>query len=121
MENEYTDEQKILYETVEKVFEALYAKGRLEYKKYITNNDAFIALRTKKRATIETFEIYADIDKVNPMSESYDPKYVETLKKTNNTDDIKKYLGQPNLVVDVVYEWNNEQLTKLQETFRKIT
>ena len=121
MENKYTDEQKILYDTVERVFEALYAKGRLEYKKYITHNDAFFALRPNKRATIITFEIDADIDKVNPMSESYDPKYVETLKKTNNIDDIKKYLGQPNLVVVVVYEWNNEQLTKLQETFRKIT
>ena len=124
MEKQHTEEDLRLYELVKNLFERLYAKGRIEYDTWLSSNEAWFALRPDKRATIVTIFIKPDFDKVNPLSDDYDQEYVNILKSLQDINDLRKYMGEPNLVIEIEYEWDSvgqERLTGLNVAFQKIS
>ena len=124
MENGHTEEDLRLYELVKNLFERLYAKGRIEYDTWLHINKAWFALRPDKRATIVTIYIKPDFDKVNPLSDDYDQEYVDTLRSLQDINDLRKYMGEPNLVIEIEFDWDSvgqERLTALNVEFQKIS
>lgn len=124
MEIKHTEEDLRLYELVKNLFERLYAKGRIEYETWLGSNEAWFTLRPNKRATIVTIFIKPDFDKVNPLSDDYDQEYVDILRSLRDINDLRKYMGEPNLVIDVEFDWDSvgqERLTGLNVEFQKIT
>ena len=124
MENGHTEEDLRLYELVKNLFERLYAKGRIEYETWLGSNEAWFALRPNKRATIVTILIKPDFDKVNPLSNDYDQEYVDILKSLQDINDLRKYMGEPNLVIETEFDWDSvgeERLTGLNVEFQKIS
>ena len=116
----YSKEEKQLFEAVKKLFGTLYAKGILDFEAYLGHNNAYFAGRENKRATIVTIEIKPDLDKVNPTSPNFDPHYVDTIWKAANIEDIKKYLGAPNLVIEAFYDWDSVEGKKWTELSVKL-
>lgn len=114
-------EDKKLFNTVKKLFSTLYSRGILDFEAYLGHNNKYFSTRENRRATLITFVVGADLDKVNPMSENYDPKYVEVLDNTQDIGEIKKYLGEPNLVIIAEYEWDDEDVRKIGIMFQNIT
>ena len=124
MEIGYSKEEVQLFETVKKLFGTLYAKGILDYEAYLGHNNAYFAGRENKRATLVTIEIKPDLDKLNPLSPNFDPQYVDTIWKAANIEDIKKYLGAPNLVIEAYYDWDSidgKKWTTMNAKFQSIT
>jgi len=124
MEKQHTEEDLRLHELVKNLFERLYAKGNINYETYLHSNEAYFALRPDKRATIVTIFIKPDFDKVNPLSDDYDQEYVNILKSLQDINDLRKYMGEPNLVIEIEYEWDSvgqERLTGLNVAFQKIS
>ena len=124
MENGHTEEDLRLYELVKNLFESLYAKGKIKYETRLHTNDAWFALRPNKRATIVTILIKPDFDKVNPLSNDYDQEYVDILKSLQDINDLRKYMGEPNLVIETEFDWDSvgeERLTGLNVEFQKIS
>lgn len=124
MEIGYSKEEVQLFETVKKLFGTLYAKGILDYEAYLGHNNAYFAVKENKRATLVTIEIKPDLDKINPLSPNYDPHYVDTIWKAANIEDIKKYLGAPNLVIEAYYDWDSidgKKWTTMNAKFQSIT
>jgi len=124
MEKQHTEEDLRLHELVKNLFERLYAKGNINYETYLHSNEAYFALKPNKRATIVTIFIKPDFDKVNPLSDDYDQEYVNILKSLQDINDLRKYMGEPNLVIEIEYEWDSvgqERLTGLNVAFQKIS
>jgi hypothetical protein len=124
MEIGYSKEEVQLFETVKKLFGTLYAKGILDYEAYLGHNNAYFAGKENKRATLVTIEIKPDLDKLNPLSPNYDPHYVDTIWKAANIEDIKKYLGAPNLIIETYYDWDSidgKKWTEMSVKFQSIT
>ena len=124
MEIGYSKEEVQLFETVKKLFGTLYAKGILDYEAYLGHNNAYFAVKENKRATLVTIEIKPDLDKINPLSPNYDPHYVDTIWKAANIEDIKKYLGAPNLIIETYYDWDSidgKKWTEMSVKFQSIT
>ena len=124
MEIGYSKEEVQLFETVKKLFGTLYAKGILDYEAYLGHNNAYFSGRENKRATLVTIEIKPDLDKLNPLSPNFDPQYVDTIWKSANIEDIKKYLGESNLVIEAYYEWDSidgKKWTTMNVKFQSIT
>ena len=116
------DEKEILEGQVLKLFELLYAKGKLDYEIYLQTNDVFFRLRENPKAYLFTVEVTIDMDKFLPSSKDYDPTYVEIIGKLHNVDEsIPRYLGEPNVVFNVEYTWDEEQMRKVREQFNQIT
>lgn len=116
------DEKEILKDQVLKLFEVLYAKGKLKYDVYFRTNDEFFRKRENPKGYLLSLTIKIDIDKYLPNSKNYDPKYVEIIDKLHNVDEtIPRYLGEPNLVFNVEYVWDKEQMRKVHEQFNQIT
>lgn len=116
------DEKEILKDQVLKLFEVLYAKGKLKYDVYFRTNDEFFRKRENPKGYLLSVIINIDIDKYLPNSKNYDPKYVEIIDKLHNVDEtIPRYLGEPNLVFNVEYTWDKEQMRKVHEQFNQIT
>jgi len=114
-------EEKKLFNTVKKLFGTLYSRGILDFEAYLGHNDRYFSTRENQRAILITFEVEPDLDKVNPMSENYDPEYVEVLDKTQDIEEIRKYLGEPNLVIISEYEWDDEDERQIRIMFQTIT
>ena len=73
---------------------------------------------------LEMIEIKPDLDKLNPTSPNYDQQYNETIWKAANIEDIKKYLGAPNLVIEAFYDWDSvedKKWTELSVKFQSIS
>lgn len=124
MEIKHTEKDLRLYELVKNLFERLYAKGRIEYETWLSSNEAWFALRPNKRATIITIFIKPNFDKVNPLSDDYDQEYVDTIKSLQDINDLRKYMGEPNLVIEIEFDWDSvgqERLTALNVEFQKIS
>mgnify|MGYP000666364050 FL=1 len=124
MEIGYSKEEVQLFETVKKLFGTLYAKGILDYEAHLGHNNAYFAVKENKRATLVTIEIKPDLDKINPLSPNYDPHYVDTIWKAANIEDIKKYLGAPNLIIEAYYDWDSidgKKWTEMSVKFQSIT
>ena len=124
MEIGYSKEEVQLFETVKKLFGTLYAKGILDYEAYLGHNNAYFSGRENKRATLVTIEIKPDLDKLNPLSPNFDPQYVDTIWKSANIEDIKKYLGESNLVIEAYYDWDSidgKKWTTMNVKFQSIT
>ena len=124
MEIGYSKEEVQLFETVKKLFGTLYAKGILDFEAYLGHNNAYFAVKENKRATLVTIEIKPDLDKINPLSPNYDPHYVDTIWKAANIEDIKKYLGAPNLIIEAYYDWDSidgKKWTEMSVKFQSIT
>lgn len=120
----YSKEEKQLFEAVKKLFGTLYAKGILDFEAYLGHNNSYFAGRENKRATLVTIEIKPDLDKLNPTSPNYDQHYNETIWKAANIEDIKKYLGAPNLVIEAFYDWDSvedKKWTELSVKFQSIS
>jgi len=120
----YSKEEVQLFEAVKKLFGTLYAKGILDFEAYLGHNNAYFTNREDRRATLVTIEIKPDLDKVNPTSPNFDPHYVDTIWKAANIEDIKKYLGAPNLVIEAYYDWDstdNKKWTEMRVKFQSIT
>jgi len=116
----YSKDEVQLFEAVKKLFGTLYAKGILDFEAYLGHNNAYFAGRENKRATLVTIEIKPDLDKVNPTSPNFDPHYVDTIWKAANIEDIKKYLGAPNLVIEAFYDWDSVEGKKWTELSVKL-
>lgn len=110
---EMTDEK--LKNILDNLVDKLYTKGDLKYKSRITHNDSWFIHRENTRADIYIVRIDVEIDKLFPLSENYDPSYGKKLKKVFEMDNIKKYLGIPNLVVVVEYEWDSQENQNYQK------
>lgn len=110
---EMTDDKlkKILDNLVDK----LYTKGDITYKSRIIHNDSWFAHRENKRADIFIVRMDVEIEKLFPLSKNYDPSYSERLKKALQMDNIQKYLGMPNLVIVVEYEWESQENQNYQK------
>jgi len=124
MEIGYSKEEVQLFETVKKLFGTLYAKGILDYEAYLGHNNAYFSGRENKRATLVTIEIKPDLDKLNPLSPNFDPQYVDKIWKSANIEDIKKYLGAPNLIIETYYDWDSidgKKWTEMSVKFQSIT
>lgn len=124
MEIKHTEKDLRLYELVKNLFERLYAKGRIESETWLSSNEAWFALRPNKRATIITIFIKPNFDKVNPLSDDYDQEYVDTIKSLQDINDLRKYMGEPNLVIEIEFDWDSvgqERLTALNVEFQKIS
>ena len=124
MEIGYSKEEVQLFETVKKLFGTLYAKGILDFEAHLGHNNAYFAVKENKRATLVTIEIKPDLDKINPLSPNYDPHYVDTIWKAANIEDIKKYLGAPNLIIEAYYDWDSidgKKWTEMSVKFQSIT
>jgi len=120
----YSKEEVQLFEAVKKLFGTLYAKGILDFEAYLGHNNAYFTNREDRRATLVTIEIKPDLDKVNPTSPNFDPQYLDTIWKAANIEDIKKYLGAPNLVIEAYYDWDstdNKKWTEMRVKFQSIT
>lgn len=120
----YSKDEVQLFEAVKKLFGTLYAKGILDFEAHLGHNNAYFAGRENKRATLVTIEIKPDLDKVNPTSPNFDPQYLDTIWKAANIEDIKKYLGAPNLVIEAYYDWDSvedKKWTKMRVKFQSIT
>lgn len=120
----YSKDEVQLFETVKKLFGTLYAKGILDFEAHLGHNNAYFAGREDRRATLITIEIKPDLDKVNPISPNFDPQYLDTIWKAANIEDIKKYLGAPNLVIEAYYDWDstdNQKWTDMRVKFQSIT
>jgi len=120
----YTKEEVQLFETVKKLFGTVYAKGILDFEAHLGHNNVYFSGRENKRATIVTIEIKPDLDKVNPISPNFDPQYTDTIWKAANIEDIKKYLGAPNLVIEAYYDWDSidgKKWTEMNVKFQSIT
>lgn len=116
------NEGEILKEQAVKLFEVLYAKGRLEYDVNFRTNETFFRLRENPIAYLLSVVIIIDVDKYFPSSKDYDPTYVKLIGKLHNVDEtIPRYLGEPNLVFNVEYTWDEEQMKKVYEQFKDIT
>ena len=117
------DEKEILENQVLKLFEVLYAKGRLDYETDFRTNDVFFRLRKNPKAYLFTIEVTIDMDKFLPSSKDYDPTYVKLINNLHKTEDaIPRYLGEPNLVFNVEFIWDEERLNNVTtEPFNKIT
>ena len=110
-----------LYSIVKNLVDTLYIKGEIKYDSYISHNDKWFARREDRRATIFNIEVDVEIEKLFPLSEKYDPTYSKKLKNLFDANDIKKYLGLPNLVIIVEFEWDSEENQKfLNEVFRPL-
>ena len=116
----YSKEEVQLFETVKKLFGTLYAKEILDFEAYLGHNNAYFANREDRRATLITIEIKPDLDKVNPTSPNFDPQYLDTIWKAANIEDIKKYLGAPNLVIEAYYDWDSVEDKKWTELSVKL-
>jgi len=116
----YSKEEVQLFETVKKLFGTLYAKEILDFEAYLGHNNAYFANREDRRATLITIEIKPDLDKVNPTSPNFDPQYLDTIWKAANIEDIKKYLGAPNLVIEAYYNWDSVEDKKWTELSVKL-
>ena len=116
----YSKDEVQLFEAVKKLFGTLYAKGILDFEAHLGHNNAYFAGRENKRATLVTIEIKPDLDKVNPTSPNFDPHYVDTIWKAANIEDIKKYLGAPNLVIEAFYDWDSVEGKKWTELSVKL-
>ena len=124
MEIGHSKEEVKLFEAVKKLFDTLYARGILDFEAHLSHNNAYFSGRENKRATYVTIEIKPDLDKINPLSPNFDPQYVDTIWKAANIEDIRKYLGAPNLVIEVYYDWeltDEKKWTKMNVNFQKIT
>jgi len=124
MEIGYSKEEVQLFETVKKLFGTLYAKEILDFEAYLGHNNSYFGNREDSRATLITIEIKPDLDKVNPTSPNFDPQYLDTIWKAVNIEDIKKYLGAPNLVIEAYYDWDstdNKKWTEMRVKFQSIT
>jgi len=120
----YSKEEVQLFETVKKLFGTLYAKEILDFEAYLGHNNSYFGNREDSRATLITIEIKPDLDKVNPTSPNFDPQYLDTIWKAANIEDIKKYLGAPNLVIEAYYDWDstdNKKWTEMRVKFQSIT
>jgi len=120
----YSKEEVQLFETVKKLFGTLYAKEILDFEAYLGHNNSYFGNREDSRATLITIEIKPDLDKVNPTSPNFDPQYLDTIWKAVNIEDIKKYLGAPNLVIEAYYDWDstdNKKWTEMRVKFQSIT
>lgn len=120
----YSKEEVQLFETVKKLFGTLYAKEILDFEAYLGHNNSYFGNREDSRATLITIEIKPDLDKVNPTSPNFDPQYLDTIWKAANIEDIKKYLGAPNLVIEAYYDWDstdNQKWTEMRVKFQSIT
>ena len=120
----YSKEEVQLFETVKKLFGTLYAKGILDFEAHLGHNNAYFAGKENKRATLVTIDIKPDLDKINPLSPNFDPQYVDTIWKAANIEDIKKYLGAPNLVIEAYYDWDSideKKWTAMNVKFQSIT
>jgi len=110
-----------LYSIVKNLVDTLYTKGEVKYDSYITHNDKWFARREDRRATIFNIDVNVDIEKLFPLSEKYDPTYSKKLKNLFDANDITKYLGLPNLVIIIEFEWDSEENQKfLKEVFRPL-
>lgn len=116
----YSKDEVQLFEAVKKLFGTLYAKGILDFEAYLGHNNAYFPHKENKRATLVTIEIKPDLDKVNPTSPNFDPHYVDTIWKAANIEDIKKYLGAPNLVIEAFYDWDSVEGKKWTELSVKL-
>ena len=105
------DDSKI-YNIVKNLVDTLYTKGEIKYDSYISHNDKWFSRREDRRATIFNIEVDVDIEKLFPLSEKYDPTYSKLLKNLFNTNDITKYLGLPNLVIVIEFEWGSQENQK---------
>ena len=124
MEIGYSKDEVQLFEAVKKLFGTLYAKGILDFEAHLGHNNAWFVHKENKRATIVTIEIKPDLDKVNPTSPNFDPQYVDTIWKAANIEDIRKYLGAPNLVIEAYYNWDStdeKKWTEMRVKFQSIT
>ncbi len=120
----YSKEEVQLFETVKKLFGTLYAKDILDFEAHLGHNNAYFAVGENRRATLVTIEIKPDLDKVNPISPNFDPQYLDTIWKAANIEDIKKYLGAPNLVIEAYYDWDstdNKKWTEMRVKYQSIT
>lgn len=120
----YSKDEVQLFEAVKKLFGTLYAKEILDFEAHLGHNNAYFSGREDKRATIVTIEIKPDLDKVSPTSPNFDPQYVDTIWKAANIEDIKKYLGAPNLVIEAYYDWDStdeKKWTEMRVKFQSIT
>lgn len=120
----YSKDEVQLFETVKKLFGTLYAKGILDFEAHLGHNNSYFGNREDSRATLITIEIKPDLDKVNPISPNFDPQYLDTIWKAANIEDIKKYLGAPNLVIEAYYDWDstdNKKWTEMRVKFQSIT
>ena len=120
----YSKDEVQLFEAVKKLFGTLYAKEILDFEAHLGHNNAYFAGREDKRATLVTIEIKPDLDKLNPLSPNFDPQYVDTIWKAANIEDIKKYLGAPNLVIEAYYDWDStdeKKWTEMRVKFQSIT
>ena len=120
----YSKDEVQLFEAVKKLFGTLYAKGILDFEAYLGHNNAYFAGRENRRATLVTIDIKPDLDKVNPTSPNFDPHYTDTIWKAANIEDIKKYLGAPNLVIEAFYDWDSvedKKWTEMGVKFQSIT
>lgn len=116
------NEGEILKDQTLKLFEVLYAKGRLEYDVNFRTNETFFRLRENPMAYLLSLTINIDVDKYLPNSKDYDPTYVKILDKLHNVSDaVPRYLGEPNLVFNIEYIWDREKMKKVFEQFKKIT
>jgi len=114
------DDNKI-YSIVKNLVDTLYTKGEVKYDSYITHNDKWFARREDRRATIFNIDVNVDIEKLFPLSEKYDPTYSKKLKNLFDANDITKYLGLPNLVIIIEFEWDSQENQKfLKEVFRPL-
>ena len=110
-----------LYSIVKNLVDTLYTKGEIKYDSYMSHNDKWFSNRQDRRATIFNIEVDVEIEKLFPLSEKYDPTYSKKLKNLFDANDIKKYLGLPNLVIIVEFEWDSEENQKfLNEVFRPL-
>ena len=58
------------------------------------------------------------------MSDDYDQEYVDTIKSLQDINDLRKYMGEPNLVIEIEFDWDSvgqERLTALNVEFQKIS
>lgn len=115
MENRHTEKDLRLYEVVKNLFETLYAKGRLDYDTRLHVNKEYFALRSDKRATHVDFYIKPDLDKISLISDNYDQEYVDLLKNLEDINNIRKYMGEPNLVIGIEYDWDSTDEQKMQD------
>lgn len=124
MEIGYSKDEVQLFETVKKLFGTVYAKGILDFEAHLGHNNAYFVHKENKRATYITIEIKPDLDRLNPLSPNYDQNYVDTIWKAANIEDIKKYLGASNLVIEAYYEWDSidgKKWTEMNVKFQSIT
>lgn len=124
MEIGYSKDEVQLFEAVKRLFGTLYAKGILDFEAHLGHKNAWFVHKENKRATYITIEIKSDLDKVNPLSPNYDQNYVDTIWKAANIEDIRKYLGAPNLVIETYYDWDSidgKKWTEMNVKFQSIT